>query len=517
MKKLSILMTSDTHGHWLGRLHDDDHSLFHTAGALETIRDALNHPVLTIDLGDFIQGSSFATYCYQVAQDGRCFARAMNALDYDYQLIGNHEFNFGPDYRDKILNDLDAQILCANIVAEETGQPFKGKAYDIIERDGIKIGIIGLTTQYIPNWELPKHYEGLRFLDAFETAKKYVERLRPQVDVLIVAYHGGFEADLNTGQMLEEDKGENLGAKILKEISGIDVLLTGHQHRLINQEVKTTWAIQPGHGGERLAQVTLTLDEENQVVKREGYLHEVDTYVPAESLREPLSPQLEEGKAWLGQVLGYAPLAQPYQDLATARLKGHPFVEFLNRIQLAVTGADFSGVALVNEYFADFKGAITNETLLKAYPYYNLIARVNLTGKEIHKLMEYNLYYYQLGQEGNIEVNPTYIEPKPKHYNYDLYSGFFAKVDISQPQGQRIVEILDERTGLPLDLDKTYRVALSQYRAVGGGDYVMLGQDKIEEITNIDIASAIVEALKTMPSEQWNDINHHYHHLEWMK
>lgn len=105
---------------------------------------------------------------------------------------------FGEDYRDNILNQLEAPILCANIVWQETGQPALGQPYVITEREGIRIGIIGVTTEYIPHWELPAHYEGLAFLDAYQVAKKYAEQIRPQVDVLILAYHGGFERDLNS-------------------------------------------------------------------------------------------------------------------------------------------------------------------------------------------------------------------------------------------------------------------------------------------------------------------------------
>src|SRR5699024_661343 len=149
------------------------------------------------------------TYLSQERQDGRVIARAMNVIGYDYQLIGNHEFNFGQNYRDQIIQDLNADLLVSNIIDDATGKPFLGKPYDIIEREGIKIGIVGVTTSYIPNWELPAHYEGIRFEDAFESAKYNVEIVRDQVDVVILAYHGGFERDLVTKEPLEELTKEN--------------------------------------------------------------------------------------------------------------------------------------------------------------------------------------------------------------------------------------------------------------------------------------------------------------------
>lgn len=516
MKQLSFFMTSDTHGHWLGRQNDDHHGLLNTATALQELRARLGHTSLAIDLGDFIQGSSFATYCAQISGDGSCFAQAMNTLDYDYQIIGNHEFNFGQDYRDAILNQLHAPILAANIVKKGSQTPFMGKAYDIRQVDGIKVGIIGITTHYIPNWELPKHYEGIEFLDAFETAKKYVQELRPQVDVVVLAYHGGFEADLDTGQLLEADKGENQGYRMVKEIPGIDVLLTGHQHRLLNQQVGNTYIVQPGHGGERIAQVTLTLDDDHQITGLVGYLHEVDDYVADKQLATVMEPSLSQGKAWLSTVLGTAPLQQPTQDIFLARLNGHPFIELLNQVQLKVTGAEFSGIALVNEYFSSFHGPITNEILLKAYPYYNLIATVQLTGRQLYQVMEFDFHYFEKDEHGQIIVNPTYVLPKPKHYNYDLYSGFTTYVDMNQPTGKRIKTIIDERTGQAIEMDRLYRVAVSQYRAVGGGDYDMFGQDKILAISETDIATALIEALNEFEPEKWDQINHDYQHVRWV-
>lgn len=515
MKKISFLMTSDTHGYWLDRLNHPSATLFNTAATLKTLQ-AERQNVISIDLGDFIQGSSFATYCSQQAKDGSCFANAMNALNYDFQIIGNHEFNFGQNYRDEILSQLNYPILVSNII-NENGEPFIGTPYAIIEKEGVKIGIIGVTTHYIPHWELPAHYKGLMFLDAFETTKKYAEQLRDEVDVLVVAYHGGFERDLNSFEPLEELTGENQGAKMLREIPEIDVLLTGHQHRHINQKVGNAWTVQPGHGGEFVAEVEIVLNEKHQIVDQKGYLHETATAPALESLKSVMEPQLNQGKQWLQTVLGYAPIIQPTKNIFEARRYGHPFVELLNQVQLSITGADFSGVALVNEYFSEFEGEITNETLLKAYPYFNLIATVEISGEDLYNIMEFDFEYFQLDEKGELVVNPDYISPKPKHYNYDLYSGFTTKVDIHRSIGNRIIELIDERTGVAIEREKMYRVAVSQYRAVGGGDYKMFTKEKIREISTIDIATALVEALSKFNQQQWKIINQRYRHIVWQE
>ena len=516
MQQLSILMTSDTHGFWIDSQDDPNRSLRNTARAIRELRAQKENPTLTIDLGDFIQGSSFATYCKQVKEDGRVFARAMNALGYDYQLIGNHEFNFGQAYRDQILAELKAPILCANIVDAQTGEPALGEPYAILEREGIKIGIIGLTTPYIPHWELPAHYEGLAFLSACSTARKYIEILRPQVDVLIVAYHGGFESDLTTFEPLEAHTGENEGAKMLQDLEGIDVLLTGHQHRAISQRVGNTWTVQPGFAGKYVAEVTLTLDENKRVVDGITQLHDSAEFERDSEIEAVLQPELAEGQAWLTEVLGQAPLTQVTNDPFEARLYGHPYIEFLNELQLRETGADFSAVALVNQAFEHFHGDITNEILLNSYPYYNLMAMEEVTGETLRQAMEFNLKYLVLDDNGQKAVNPTYIEPKPKHYNFDIYSGILTTVDMTQPAGQRVVKMVSEKTGELLEADKVYKVALSQYRACGGGDYAMYRSDMMKTLSTVDIATRMKEAVANFTAQDWEKINTQYKHFEWL-
>ena len=517
MQQLSILMTSDTHGFWLKAPENAERSLLNTAATIEKLKEEAKHPVLTIDLGDFIQGSSFATYCKQEAGDGSVFARAMNKIGYDYQLIGNHEFNFGQDYRDNILKQLEAPILCANIVFQETGQPALGQPYVITEREGIRIGIIGVTTEYIPHWELPAHYEGLAFLDAYQVAKKYAEQIRPQVDVLILAYHGGFERDLDSFEPLEALTGENRGAEMLQGIPGLDVLLTGHQHRVICQQVGQTWVVQPGFAGQYVAEVTLDLDQDHRVVSGQASLHETSQTSPSQAVREVMEPELSQGVAWLNQVLGEAPLLPVTHDAFEARIYGHPYIEFLNQLQLRETGADFSAIALVNEAFKDFHGPITNEILLASYPYYNLIATVEVSGQTIKDALEFDLNYLVLDQDGRKAINPSYIAPKPKHYNFDVFSGLMTTVDLTQPVGQRVVSIVDERKGQELDLDATYTLALTQYRACGGGDYHMFSSDQMKTLSKTDLATLMKEALAHFGPEDWEQINNHYQHFTWLQ
>lgn len=514
MTTFSILMTSDTHGYWLNSAEGTPDNLLKTAQGLKELKAQKEHPTLMIDLGDFIQGSSFATYMYKIRQSGTFFAQAMNAIGYDYQIIGNHEFNYGADYRQNVFADLNATILNSNMVTASNQQAFIGQPYAIHEIDGLKVGVIGATTHYIPNWELPAHYDGIEFKDAFTTVKHYVNILRPQVDVLVVAYHGGFEADLTDFSPLEKLTGENQGAKMLQEIDGIDVLLTGHQHRQINQKVGSTWVVQPGFGGELIADITITVDEQKNV-HINGQLHPTTNYTEDLVLKQTLKADLEAGNTWLRTVIGHAPLTPTTNDVFEARVLGHPYIEMLNQIQLYETSAQLSAVTLVNDFFAAFTGDITNEILLLSYPYYNRIAKVNITGSELTEVIEYDLEYLMLNDRDEIIVNPTYIDPKPRHYNFDSYSGIQVTVDLGQPFGQRVISIIDESTGEPIIADATYSIALSQYRAAGGGDFEQFHVDKIEYLSENDVAGLLVDAVSGKIQLDWEAINRNYRHWNY--
>lgn len=514
METLTVLFTSDTHAHWLPNIENSDQSLVNTAALLQKRRNQADGAVLQLDLGDFIQGSAFATYTGKISQDASVYARAMNQLSYDYQLLGNHEFNFGLDYLASALDHLKAQVLCANLVDTTSKKPLFGKAYDIKEIEGLTLGIIGVTTHYIPHWELPENYQGVEFLDASETVSHYVDLIKDQVDLLIVAYHGGFEKDLETGLELEAQTGENQGYRILEENPAIDLLLTGHQHRLIMHKFNESLTLQPGYGGESVGEVTIHHAKE-KVLSIEGGLHPLEENLRDPAILQTLEPEYSQAIEWLNHTLGQAKIDFTTDDIFQARQEGHPFTEFLNQLMIAHTGADFAGVSILNEKFHLFSGNITNELLLETYPYYNRIAEVELTGQDLYDIMEYNLAYFSLDAHENLQVNPDYLFPKPRHYNYDLYSGFKTVVNMKNTKGKRVEHLIDERTGQPLKLDQVYKVAVTQYRAVGGGDYTNFGSDKILDISQQDMAGLIKAGLSSYTDTQWNNVNQNYHHLDW--
>lgn len=505
---LTILATSDVHGYieptnYTKRNLNLPMGLAKVATLMKEIEknESTKGPILKIENGDFIQGSPLSYYLaknkdYSVTD----LTKSINALHYDAGIIGNHEFNYGLSYLKKALASYQHPMLCANILNKD-GEPFFGKAYEIFEKDGVKIALLGLTTPYIPHWEKPETIKDMTFVSIVETAKKYVPLLRQQADIVIVSYHGGFERDLVTGEPTEALTGENEGYALLKEVKGIDAFVTGHQHRQIATHLFGIPVIQPGSKGEQLGKIQLEIEKVEgryQVVASTAELISVSKQTLADesilNLYQDISPKLED---WLDQKLGDVSGDMTIQDPMQARLKEHPYIEFINRVQMAVSGAEISGTALFNNEGKGFGNTITLRDVITNYIYPNTLAVEKVSGKDLKEALERSAQHLTLDDQGQIIFNPRYAKPKPQYYNYDMYEGIDYTIDLRQPEGQQVVTLTFK--GKPVEDEDQLEVVLNQYRAVGGGNYHMFTGEKIIKEIPIDMTELIADYLQQHP------------------
>ncbi len=513
--KLTILSTSDMHGYiyptnYTQKNMDLDFSTVKIATLTKKIRKEATGPILLIENGDFIQGSPLS---YYIAKNKDLTAghltQVLNALNYDCGVLGNHEFNYGLNYLKEAVQSYNYPILAANILDKE-GKPFLGKAYEIFEKDGVKVAVLGLVTQYIPHWEQVQTVKDLTFKSAVETAKQYVPMLKELADVVVVSYHGGFERDLETGEPTEALTGENEGYELLKEVQGIDALVTGHQHREIAAKLFNVPLTQPGSKGAYLGKITLELEKDAS-----GY-HVVDSTSEIISVRDTLQDEktaaiLKETAAdvevWLDQPLGKVQGDMIIHDPMQARLFEHPYIEFINRVQMEATGASISGTALFNNDGKGFNPVITMRDVITNYIYPNTLAVLKVSGKDLKDALEKTADYLVLDENGDIVFNPKFTLPKPQFYNYDMYEGITYTLDISQPVGNRVTVFQkDGKDILPTD---ELEIAVNQYRAVGGGNYQMFSADKIIREVQIDMTELIGNYLMKHPIIEAT-VNHNF-------
>jgi len=494
--KLRILQTSDVHGYVYPRSYSTKKFENTGLGQVSTlINDLRTDSTILIDSGDIIQGSPL-TYYQAKENKGTINPMALvsNYLKYDYITLGNHEFNYGIEYLENFLNNVNADILNANLINTKTNKPIYGNPYKIINIDkGPKIAIIGITTHYIPNWEQQSHIESILFNDAFETIKKEVKKIKniEKPDFIIVNYHGGFERDLTTYELTSDDTGENQGSKMLKEIDGIDLLLTGHQHRTLAGEMFGTYYLQPSLNGQGLglADIEFTLENNkwNYKVSDIKIIPTSDIKVD-QKLLDLISDYENKTQEFLDTPIGKTKNDLIIDNQLDARLNKHPLVSFINQVQLEVSGADISSCSLGNGV-SGFRKDITVRDVIGTYVFPNSLVVKEVSGKILKIALEKTAEFFEL-KDGVPVFSPKFNTPKLQLYAYDMYDNINYTIDLRKPIGNRVSNIMFKEN--TLENERNYSVVMNNYRAAGGGDYLFFKECHTIKDINLDVIELLI-------------------------
>jgi len=498
---ITILETSDIHGQ-INPIHyatneQASYGLARIATLVKEERAHSNHVIL-IDNGDLIQGTPFI-YHYSKLQSEQPnpMILAANKMNYDVAVLGNHEFNYGLDTLNRAIQESKFPWLSATILDKRTNEPYFGKPYVIKELEGgIRVAILGLTTPYIPYWEKEEHIEGLSFLDAVEAAKRWVPYLKERAELVIVSYHGGFERDVETGEPTEALTGENQGFQLCEEVPAIDVLLTGHQHReLSGKTINGVLILQPGSKGTALGKVTvkMQLNKEGQwtILNKCSELIEASK-AEADIEIEQLVHNYEIAvQSWLDQPIGNIQGDMTVHDPMEIRLKDSSLIRFINEIQMEAAGTDISNTALFSNDAPGFPERVTMRDVMANYIYPNTLKVLRISGQDIRDALEQSASYFEQYDGKVVRVNRAFSNPKPQHYNYDMWAGIEYEMNISRPIGERILKL--EYKNQPMNLDKQFDVVMNNYRAGGGGNYFMYRNKPVVKEIPIDMSELIAD------------------------
>ncbi len=517
---ITILATSDIHGNVLPIQYGDNREVHHGLAKVSTIIKAerkTSEHVILIDNGDLIQGTPLTfNYVHNKNNNENPMIKILNHLRYDAAVIGNHEFNYGLNVLHEAVGNSCFPWLSANIIDAEKNTPYFGQPYIIKMIEDVKLAILGVTTHFIPSWEEPSHIAGLKFIDTLNATKQWVSEIiaKENPDILIVSYHGGFERDLISGELTEEPTGENQGFQICKEVEGIHVLFTGHQHREISGMIDNTTVIQPGMNGANVGKVEITLTQdpgENHIDDISSEIISCESVLADNEIVELISEYERETQDWLDNFIGTVEGDMKIEDPLSVRLKDHPYIEFINKMQMEISGAEISCTSLFNNASIGFKEKITMRDVVSNYIYPNTLKVLKLKGEDIKKALELSATYFIVNNSKEIEVNPKFITPKPQHYNYDMWEGINYILDISKPIGSRVTKL--EQNGEPLGMNFEYHVVMNNYRASGGGQYTMFKEREVVKEINQDVsellASYIIERgiIKASLNHNWKVIS----------
>ena len=398
IQQITVLHTSDLHGSVLpfdeARNRPARGSLARVSAAVEQVRREVDHPVILLDSGDTLQGTPLEEYFNVKQSEMSPTVEAMNRIGYEAMAVGNHEFNFGLEPLRRAERQASFPFLSANTVDRETGEP-AFPPYEILERGGIRIGVLGLTTPNIPNWESPENYRGLAFADIVDSARTWVARLRRErdVDLVIVLAHTGFESDLDTHET-NETAYENFGARLLG-VEGIDVLLTGHAHRdIAPREVSGIVVSQPSSRGRRLTRIDLELERVEEGWSLRSWLG-----ANLDLDESPVDDDLVEAfRARQGILREH--LEQPLTEVDRAvsvrgcRLGDCAALDLIHEVQLDASGADISLASLLSSSTPDLApGPVHRRWVRSLYVYANTLMAVSVSGAQLKDILELSLIH----------------------------------------------------------------------------------------------------------------------------
>ena len=465
-KTFQIYYTSDTHGHIFPVNYASncpEHSgLLNLAAQVEK-----GGNTLVLDGGDSLQGTPLTQYYLEHRGQWPIHpvAAAFNAMGLDYFTLGNHDFNFGYEALREYLEAMDGRCLCANV--EDLGGQLPIRPWTVHTlSNGLRVGITGVVTDFVNIWEQPQNLTQLRITDAFQAARAACTALAPLCDVRVCIYHGGFEEDLATGQLLS-DSGENIACEIARELD-FDLLLTGHQHMAVEGvELSGTYAVQPPANAGQFLHISGKWEGTRSSFR--SRLTAVGAVHPAEPYQSllPLENAVQE---WLDQPIGELAHPIPPEGKLDAALHGSRVAALFNQVQLAETGADFSCTSLGNDPVG-LASPVTMRGVTAAYLFANTLVVLEVTEEVLRQTLERCASYFTL-VDGQPQISEEFLLPKVEHYNYDFYAGLAYTFDLRRPVGSRVIR-LTKLDGSPLG-GGTFRLCTSNYRATGTGGYEIL-------------------------------------------
>ena len=468
---IKILGTSDIHGRvvpWSygADVEDKSGSYAQIATYVKDVRKN-NKNVVLVEVGDAIQDNQIDVF----AKDKKYYKdhpipKVLNEMNYDIFVLGNHEFNFGMKALDEILKDIKAKKLTANFYHKKNDKRYID-ATTIIEKDGVKLGIIGLSTPMSAKFEEDTgNLKDMKFTSPTEEARTQVEKLKAKgVDAIIVIAHMGIE---------NENKIPDTGMRdVINAVDGIDVVIAGHMHKDVPSEtIKNTLITEPHRYGTVVSEVDLTFDindkKEVKLVKKESKTVPVKALEADKKIVEIYKPYHEKLRELNNVVIGQTANEMVPQEtkhgVSAAFSKDTGLSSFINDVEQHYSGADVVTFSFDHQKARMDKGDIKKKDIIFNYRYAGGDVTVyELTGKQLKEYMEWSANYFDTIQPGDTEYRYNAERKKSKYVTYDIFGGVNYKIDLRNPKGSKIVD-LTLADGKPVTDDMKLKVGMNSYR-----------------------------------------------------
>lgn len=528
-RTITILQTTDLHSNLLAYdYYSSTIAEWGLAKVATLIRRerAADPSALLLDSGDTIQGTPLGYYYAAIDKHAaHPMAVTMNALKYDAAALGNHEFNYGQETLNRWIGQLNFPVLSANIRKSDGGEAYR--PYVIKEVNGVKVGILGMTTPSIPNWEKPENIAGLRFDNPVETARRYVPQIRSEgADIVVVLQHIGWDkiprdttkpenwlSDPSTWQDSGSLPEENLTIELAQQVPGIDVILAGHSHLDVPKTiVNGVLILESSYWGRVLGKVTLQLQRNGdawQVSSKDSTTMSVKGVGQDTEIKDLAYPYHDQTVKYISTPVGTATGAFPGGP--QGRYLDGPLADLINTVQADAAAAagypvDISLAALFTDSGKIPQGQIALRDVYSAYIYDNTLYVLEINGSILRRALEKDAEYFNQVDINNLPADPKgIVASNARDYNWDIYTGVDYTIDISKPAGQRVTRL--QFKGKDVAPDQKFRIAINNYRAAGGGGFAMFKEGtRIWASTNEirDLMAAYVQGKGTINPQAIN-------------
>ena len=377
---------------------------------------------MLLNAGDIAEGSMVS-----YVSKGRVIGDAFNDFKFDAITPGNHDFSWGKDGFNYMVQDIETPIVGANIVNTATGKVMEGlEPYTIIEKKGVKIGIIGVDTPGAGENLEPELLKGIEFKEGKETVEKYIPEVRKKgADIIVINSHLG----------LKEDE------KLAEEVKGIDVIVGGHSHSQLEEgkKVGNTVIVQAGTMGEYLGKLDLDIDPETKkILKYNAKLIPIiaKDVRPDPFVKATIAPYLEEARKFGEEVMGKATEVIHFEHKTPGKVN-----QILADAIVKEAGTEI-GLCSARVVRGDIpEGTVTKKDLFNAIPFTeeNIIV-LDIKGKYIREYIEARLEDKSRG---------IAIPAGSLKYSYDP----------SRPDGQKVTSVT--AGGKELDPERSYSIAVN--------------------------------------------------------
>ncbi|MFU2030035.1 bifunctional 2',3'-cyclic-nucleotide 2'-phosphodiesterase/3'-nucleotidase [Bacillus wiedmannii] len=547
---LRILETSDIHVNLMNYDYyqtktDNKVGLVQTATLVNKAREEAKNSVL-FDDGDALQGTPLGDYVANKINDPKKpvdpsythpLYRLMNLMKYDVISLGNHEFNYGLDYLNKVISKTEFPVINSNVYKddkdtnEENDQNYF-KPYHVFEKEvedesgqkqKVKIGVMGFVPPQVMNWDKANLEGKVKAKDIVETAKKMVPKMKAEgADVIVALAHSGVDkSGYNVGM-------EN-ASYYLTEVPGVDAVLMGHSHTEVKDVFNGVPVVMPGVFGSNLGIIDMQLKKVNGKWEIQKEQSKPQLRPIADSKGNPLVQSDQElvneikddhqatidyvntavGKT-TAPINSYFSLVQddPSVQLVTNAQKWYVEKLFAENgqyskykgIPVLSAGAPFkAGGRNGATYYTDIPaGTLAIKNVADLYVYPNTLYAVKVNGAQVKEWLEMSA-----GQFNQIDPKKTEEQPLVNisypTYNFDILDGLKYEIDVTQPtkydkdgkvvnaNTNRIINMTYE--GKPVADNQEFIVATNNYRGssqtfpgVSKGEVVYQSQDETRQI-----------------------------------